>query len=94
MTPMPDEKKNKQRKRKAKAMLLGVGLDGKDGHTRITRGGNFYLFGGSQETHSAMQEKAVKLNEHLKRRKKTLDDICPKEFAELAEKLDIWTPKE
>ena len=70
-------------------MLLGVGLDGKDGHTRITRGHNFYLFGGSEDTHSVMQEKAVKLNEHLKKRKKTLDNICPKEFSELAEKLGI-----
>jgi len=86
---MPDEKKSKLRKRKGKAMLLGVGLDGKDGHTRITRGENFYLLGGSHETHGVMQEKAIRLNEHLKRRKKTLDDICPKEFAELAEKLDI-----
>jgi len=91
---MPDEKKSKRRKRKGKAMLLGVGLDGKDGHTRITRGENFYLLGGSQETHGVMQEKAIKLNEHLKRRKKTLDDICPKEFAELAEKLDIRTSGE
>jgi len=91
---MPDEKKSKRRKRKGKAMLLGVGLDGKDGHTRITRGENFYLLGGSQETHGVMQEKAIKLNEHLKRRKKTLDDICPKEFAELAEKLDIRVGKE
>ena len=32
-----------------KALLLGFGLDNKDGHIRYTRGKNFHLFGGSIE---------------------------------------------
>ena len=46
-----------------KKMLLGMGLDCKDGHVRVTKGKNFALLGGSEETHSQMQEKAIKLNE-------------------------------
>jgi len=32
------------RKRKKKAVLLGVGLDNKDEHKRLTRGDNFLLW--------------------------------------------------
>ncbi len=45
-----------------KARILGVGLDNEDGHTRLTRGDNFTLYGGSEETHGRMQETAVKVN--------------------------------
>ncbi len=79
----------KKGKPKKKAMLLGVGLDNKDGHTRITSGENFKLVGGSAETHGVMQEKAVKMNEHLKRRGKKLDDITHEEFHEIADKLGM-----
>jgi hypothetical protein len=75
--------------RRSKAWLLGLGLDNKDGHTRITKGDNFALFGGSENTHTEMQEKAVKLNEHLKRRGKTLDNVSREEFLDLAHKLKM-----
>ena len=75
--------------KKKKAMLLGLGLDGKDGHTRITTGENFKLIGGSKETHGVMTEKAVKMNEHLKKRGKKLEEISRDEFHELAEKLEM-----
>lgn len=64
--------------------MLGLGFDAKDGHVRITKGKNFRLFGGSKETHEMMQEKAIKFNEQLERRRKTLDDINEKEFYEIA----------
>jgi len=67
----------KAAKSKQKAMLFGLGLDNKDGHTRITTGDNFKLIGGTEETHGTMQEKAIKVNEHLKRRGKTLDTVSP-----------------
>jgi hypothetical protein len=79
-------KKNKPTK---KAWLLGLGLDSRDGHTRITSGENFKLIGGSEETHTTMQEKAVKMNEHLKRRGKTLDQVSREEFNEIAGKLGM-----
>jgi hypothetical protein len=71
-------------------MLLGIGFDCKDGIWRVTKGGNFRLFGGSEETHDMMQEKAMKMNEELGRRDKTLDDISPEEFLEIAKKIEIF----
>lgn len=75
--------KKKSKTTKKKAWLLGLGLDNKDGHTRITSGQNFRLIGGSEETHNVMQEKAVKLNEQLKRRGKTLDSVTVKNSTRL-----------
>ncbi len=70
-------------------VLLGLGFDSKDGHVRITKGENFRLFGGSQETHEMMQEKAVKFNEQLGKRKKTLDELNEKEFYEIAKTIGL-----
>lgn len=65
------------------AALLGVGLDNDDGHTRLTRGKNFVLVGGSQDTHAMMQETAVKINEQLDQRGKRLEDVSVKELREI-----------
>lgn len=65
------------------AKLLGIGLDNEDGHTRMTRGKNFVLCGGSQETHSQMQETAIKVNEQLDRKGKRLEDVTPPELFEM-----------
>jgi len=65
------------------AALLGLGLDGDDGHTRITRGKNYLLAGGSQETHALMQETAVKVNEHLDKRGKRLEDVSLEELRDI-----------
>jgi len=72
-----------------KALLLGLGLDGKDGHVRITKGENFRLFGGSEDTHAYMQEKVIKFNEELSRKKKSLEQINREEFVEIAEKVGL-----
>jgi hypothetical protein len=55
-------------------LLLGVGLDG-DGETRITRGRDFLLAGGSRETHERMTEHAVRVAEELERRGMELGDV-------------------
>ena len=57
------------------AALLGLAFDNDDGHTRLTRGKNFFLVGGCQETHAVMQETAVKINEQLDKRGKRLEDV-------------------
>ena len=62
------------------AALLGMAFDNSDGHTRLTRGKNFVLIGGCQETHAVMQETAVKINEHLDRRSQRLEDVSVKEL--------------
>ena len=71
-----------------------MGLDCKDGHVRVTKGKNFALFGGSEETHEVMQEKAIKLNEHLNKRHKTLDNISAKELRDIASDIGIKVKKE
>lgn len=65
-------------------ILLGLGLDAKDGHIRITKGKNFRLFGGSEKTHGEMQEKIIRFNGELEKRKKTLDDLSEKELSDIA----------
>lgn len=70
-----------------RSFLLGLGFDAKDGHKRITKGKNFYIFGGSKQTHQLMQEKCIKFNEELNRRHKTLDDISKDEFYNIAGKI-------
>jgi len=74
-------------------ILLGLGFDAKDGHVRITKGKNFRLFGGSHETHEIMQEKAVKFNEQLQKRRKTLDDINEDEFRDIAKTVGLKVPQ-
>jgi len=80
--------------RLSKKMLLGMGFDNKDGHVRVTKGKNFALLGGSEKTHVEMQEKAIKLNEHLDKRRKTLDNISEKEFFDIANDIGLKVKKE
>lgn len=63
--------------------MLGLAFDNDDGHKRLTRGKNFVLLGGSQQTHSVMQETAVKINEHLDRRGKRLEDVSTRELRDI-----------
>lgn len=81
----------KQVPKKPKALLLGVGLDD-DGHKRVTTGPNFALVGGSQETHEAMTEKAVKINEKLQAKGKRLDDVSAEEFDDIAHAVGLRRP--
>jgi len=77
-----------QKKKKRRAMMLGVGLDS-DGHKRVTTGPNFALVGGSQDTHECMTEKAVKINEKLKARGKELHDVSHEEFDDIAHEVGL-----
>jgi hypothetical protein len=74
--------------------LLGLGLDCKDGHVRVTKGKNFRLYGGSEETHEVMQEKAIKFNEQLDKRRKSLDTINEQELREIADNIGLKMPKD
>ena len=76
----------KSKKPRKQAALLGLGLDNDDGHTRITRGQNFLLAGGSYETHARMQETAIKINEQLDKQGQKLEDLSPREFREVFKK--------
>ena len=76
------------KKTKRRAALLGVGLDS-DGHKRITTGPNFALVGGTQETHEAMTEKAIKINEKLAAKGKQLENISHQEFDDIAHSVGL-----
>ena len=79
-------------KPKRKALLLGVGLDS-DGHKRVTTGPNFALIGGSKETHEDMTEKTLKINEKLKAKGKTLEQVSRDEFDDIAQAVGLRRPR-
>ena len=76
-------------KYKNKRWLLGLGFDSEDNHIRITRGDNFYLTGGSKNTHESMREKVMQFNEALKKKGKQLDDVTDKEIDDIAHKVGL-----
>lgn len=73
------------------AAILGLAFDNDDGHTRLTRGKNFVLLGGSQDTHAVMQETAIKVNERLDKSGTRLEDVPVRElrkvFREVSESI-------
>jgi hypothetical protein len=73
-------KANNQRQ----ALLLGLGLDNQDRHVRLTKGDEFLLVGGSQDTHERMQETAVRFTEELSKRGQRITDLSAEEFADIA----------
>jgi hypothetical protein len=81
-----------EKKKKRKAVILGVGLDS-DGHKRLTTGPNFALIGGTEETHERMTEKAVKINEKLKARGKQLEEVSREEFDDIAQEVGLKKQK-
>ena len=63
--------------------ILGVGLDAKDGHKRITQAERFSIVGGSEETHNKMSETVIKTFETLSRRGKNIDEVDKSELVEI-----------
>jgi len=82
-----------KRKKKKTAVILGLGLDS-DGHKRMTTGPNFALLGGSKDTHEAMTEKAIKINEKLAAKGKNLEDVSCEEFDEIAHSVGLHRRKQ
>jgi hypothetical protein len=68
---------------KKSAALLGLAFDNNDGQTRVTRGKNFLLWGGSNASHCFMRETALKINECLDRRGKRLEDVSLPELRDI-----------
>jgi hypothetical protein len=65
------------------AGLLGLAFDAEDGHKRITRGNNFLLAGGSEQTHGMMRETIIKVNEELDARGVNLADVSADELRDM-----------
>lgn len=79
---------NSPAKKKAKAVLLGVGLD-TDGHKRVTTGPNFALIGGTEQTHEVMTEKVIKINEKLAKKGKSLEEVSREEMDDIAAEVGL-----
>ena len=69
------------------AGLLGLAFDATDGQKRITRGKNFLLAGGSEETHVLMRETILKVNERLDERGQRLADVSVEELRDLIDEV-------
>jgi hypothetical protein len=77
-------KKSRRKKTEPKVgAIVGVGLDGEDGHKRVTRTEEMVLLGGSQETHERMQETAIRFGEELEKRGKPLPETTVREAIDL-----------
>ena len=63
--------------------LIGLGFDNEDGHKRITKGDEFLLVGGSEETHERLQDVAIHVTEALKTKGKRLQDAGVEEMVDL-----------
>ena len=74
---------SKNRISQREAGLLGLAFDAEDGHKRITRGKNFFLAGGSEETHGVMRETMIKVNENLDARGQRLSDVSVNELRDM-----------
>ena len=74
---------NKKRDEPEVIGFLGVGLDNKDGHKRVTQSEMFLLVGGSEETHEQMQDTAIRFEESLRQRGKRLEETSADEAADL-----------
>jgi hypothetical protein len=82
--PVSSKRKKKQPVEKRQVIgFLGVGLDNRDEHQRLTRTEHFLLVGGSAETHEQMQDTAIRFNENLQKRGKTLPEASLEEIIEL-----------
>ncbi len=69
--------------RDIRRLLLGLGLDARDGQKRLTKGENFVLLGGSEETHERMTETAIKVNEKLAKRGKNINNASDEELRDV-----------
>ena len=68
------------------AHILGIGLDNKDGHKRVTKAEEFSIVGGSEETHGKMTETLIKTFEDIKKNGKRLPEVDPRELSDLLNK--------
>ncbi len=89
MTGVPPEEERRVPEDKPLGMggLLGLGLDGKPDDLHITRGENFYLYGGSRRTHEHMRETVMRFNDKVDARGKKLGEVNARELKEITREL-------
>ncbi|MBI3099137.1 MAG: hypothetical protein HYY93_12980 [Planctomycetes bacterium] len=60
--------------------LLGLGLDAKDGHSRLTRGPEFVIVGGSGRTHDRMVERSMAFTSLVHKYGRRTQDLSAEEY--------------
>ena len=69
-----------RRAKRGHAVLVGYGLDGADGHIRYTKAESVELYGGSDQAHSRMQERALRIQRELDEHGISLDGMTYEQF--------------
>ena len=78
---------NHKKSSKENTILCGLAFDNKDDHKRITTGENFYVIGGSTETHENLVGKVMEFNEAIKKYGKKLDDLSKSEYYDVVKEI-------
>ncbi len=78
---------NHKKSSKENIILCGLAFDNKDNHKRITTGENFYVAGGSADTHGNLVEKVMEFNEVIKKYGKKLDDLSEAEYYDVVKEV-------
>ena len=78
---------NHNKPSKGNIILCGLAFDNKDKHKRITTGENFYVIGGSSETHGNLVEKVMEFTEVIKKYGKKLDNLSEAEYYDIAKEV-------
>ena len=78
---------NHKKSSKENIILCGLAFDNKDNHKIITTGENFYVAGGSADTHGNLVEKVMEFNEVIKKYGKKLDDLSEAEYYDVVKEV-------
>ena len=76
----------KAKVRRKNGFLLGVRVDGGDGHRRVSRGEDFVAVGGTREGHEHLRETVAEISDEVKRRGRTVGEVRKDEFREILER--------
>ena len=76
-------------KKKKIIRLLGIGYDEDDGHVRITKADQYDVLMGSEESHEHIQKLLLKIENELKARNLSLDEMSPDEFLKLVRDINL-----
>lgn len=78
----PEEKPEEKR-----SILLGLGFDGEDGHTRVSRVESSVVIGGSHSTHEQLSDSVLSFQDVLSRYGRRLEDLSPQEYYQIVSEI-------
>ncbi|MFQ5964395.1 MAG: hypothetical protein ACE5KZ_08940 [Candidatus Scalinduaceae bacterium] len=76
-----------EKDKRENATIWGIASNNEDNHKRITKGENFYLYGGSEDNHNNMIESVLEFNALITKYGKRLEDITESEYFEIVSKI-------